>query len=676
MKVATRIGGLLVVAGTVVRADVPESPAERQEERVSIRVYSDALGNLSAVTFAGDWIPVTTEVRVPSRDWARVGLTRGANVRHAQRTGTEEAWTLHLELQPSETFLCLQRWAAISNGTVWDVEVTSETDLPTAGIYLFIRLPTNFFRRGNVMIQGVGTRSHRVDLPDSAPSNAWASVAEGHEVTIVPPGDRFRIRLHLSRPCPVRVQDERCWGDPAYGLLIALTTNTLGRSQSVSLRTIWMGSGRPECAPVLIRLRPDPLRGPWHGTGGNVVFDATSPVTDFCRETLTSVWVRTAMSLEAWEPVNDNASPTESNWSFFEAQDRSGSPLREELERAAALARAGRRHVISLWYLPSWMIEGGVTNRETFGQRIDPRHWPEVLESIGSYLVYARLRYGIAPELVSFNEPDVGVHVGFSPHDYARMVRDLGQRLQTLGLSTRVLLGDLASPTALGFLDPVLSDPEARRQIGAVAFHVWAPVGRDVYAAWKALSEHLEVPLLVTELGPHPDAWRTPWFLESPVYALEELRLWQEVLAGAYPAAIFVWQFTGNYSLARPTHAGITPFPRYGFVRHFCNLTPVSSHHVETESSHPTVLASAFMQPASVAHLPVWTVHIANLGAAREALLTGLPNYVRSFRVQVSTPDRSWQMRPPVVVHRGRCAVELPALSLTTLTTAVDAEGK
>jgi len=43
--------------------------------------------------------------------------------------------------------------------------------------------------------------------------------------------------------------------------------------------------------------------------------------------------------------------------------------------------------------------------------------YPEVVEIVASWLVTARDQYGVEPDFVSFNEPDVGAYVGVAPFE-------------------------------------------------------------------------------------------------------------------------------------------------------------------------------------------------------------------------------------------------------------------
>jgi len=80
------------------------------------------------------------------------------------------------------------------------------------------------------------------------------------------------------------------------------------------------------------------------------------------------------------------------------------------------------------------MYADSALSHEASGHRVAVDTWPVLVEGIASYLAYARRAYGVEPTLFSLNEPDIGMHVGLSPEEYADFVKQLGRRLAALGL--------------------------------------------------------------------------------------------------------------------------------------------------------------------------------------------------------------------------------------------------
>jgi O-glycosyl hydrolase len=318
--------------------------------------------------------------------------------------------------------------------------------------------------------------------------------------------------------------------------------------------------------------------------------------------------------------------------------------------------------VTSIWRLPEWLLaDRGVRSPEDQRRRIDPFLWDELLESIGSYLLYARDRYGVEPNLFSFNEPEIGVRILFSAEEHRDAIRSIGSYLERMGLKTRMMLGDVSNPRGTHtYTLPAIADAEAMRYVGAVSFHSWGGASEPQYEAWAELAERLGLLLLVAELGADAGAWRGGSY-DSYWYGMEELRTYQELLLHARPQGTMYWEFTADYSLVRTGSGGITPTGRFWLTKHFTDLTPPMSQAIGSASDHPKVLMTAFHRDGA------YTVHIANLSAARDAVLTGLPAHVAAWRAVVTTEEEGFMELAPITAESGGVRLSLPPRSLTTL---------
>jgi len=175
----------------------------------------------------------------------------------------------------------------------------------------------------------------------------------------------------------------------------------------------------------------------------------------------------------------------------------------------------------------------------------------------------------------------------------------------------------------------------------------------------------------VTELGVDAAAWQTHSF-NSFHYALQEVRMYQELLLSARPQGTMQWEFTNDYSIVNEEKlpdgtVKLTPTVRFWFVKHFCNLTPPQCDVLTTTSDQPKVLFTAFA--GRDGNLPVYTLHVANFGAQRQATITGLWDGIASWRAVRTSETGAFQELPPVVPKDGTVELELVPQSLLTLTT-------
>ncbi len=96
----------------------------------------------------------------------------------------------------------------------------------------------------------------------------------------------------------------------------------------------------------------------------------------------------------------------------------------------------GGELVASVWDVPDWMALNPEAKRALI---LDPKLYPEVVESMAAWLVRARDEYGVTVDYVSFNEATLGVNVRLAPDDVAAIVALAGPRFEELNLETRWL---------------------------------------------------------------------------------------------------------------------------------------------------------------------------------------------------------------------------------------------
>jgi hypothetical protein len=117
------------------------------------------------------------------------------------------------------------------------------------------------------------------------------------------------------------------------------------------------------------------------------------------------------------------------------------------------------------------------------------------------------------------------------------------------------------------------------------------------------------------------------------------------------------WEFTADYSLLDLQQQ---PTTRFWLTRHFTDLTPPNADALTTTSSQPKVMFTAFHAERG------YTLHIANLGAARQVLIEGAPD--GDWR-GVRTGQQEFFAESPVdPPSNGVLALLLPERCLVTLT--------
>ena len=293
-----------------------------------------------------------------------------------------------------------------------------------------------------------------------------------------------------------------------------------------------------------------------------------------------------------------------------------------------------------------------------------------IKQSIADYLVFLKEKYGVEAVMFTFNESDLGIDIRQTPREHAETIKTFGAYFASRGLATKLALGDTSDANPIDFIKPALHDPEAAKYIGAVDFHSWRGCTDDILAQWRDAARELNVPLIVAEGSTDAAAYRYPQIFFEQSFALYEINLYLRILAIAQPRSILQWQLTADYS----DLAGGGIFGDNGPLRptwRFWNLkqlasTPPRSFALPVACNGPNLTCAGFGDIAG----GIYTLHIVNNGATRQATLTGLPAGVKELRLWVTDSKRGMEEGARVPVADGKAEVKLDATSYTTLISA------
>ena len=633
---------------------------------------TDGRGAIEALFLQGEQVDIRTDLRIPTPGWQRIpGLGQAQDVQSRREDG-RRTWTGRIPVAEGQSCRYEETLEEVEGAVRLTVRVTAEAEVPTEGVYLWVDLPVPVFAAGECELAAAGQVVASAEMPRERAQPRHFASGEADRATMTDAGGAVSLEVALDRALAVTVQDNREWDSPTYSAFFQLAPGPLQAGQTVELQATLKLGGEPDRTPAHLTLGPGTVRYRLDGFGGNYCFGIESPVTQYTLDHLRPAWARTEMTLTEWEPENDNDSPEETDWAVLEAHDQPDSNLRREFQLAKEIQERGIPYVISIWRLPEWLYADPGRGPNDAGRRVDPEQWPELLECIGSYLLYAKRQYGVEPELFCFNEANIGVYVYFSAEEHREAIKRIGAHLRQLGLRTKMLLADATGPQGTHvYAEPAAADPEAMQYFGAVAFHSWGGGSAADYGAWGDLAERLGLPLLVTELGVDPAAWRENAY-DSFAYGMREVQMYQELLRHARPQGTMQWEFTNDYGLVHEERGAdsqvtLVPTVRYHLVRHFCNLTPRSASALGVECDYPGVLFTAFAGDAGGRQ--ALTLHLANLAAGRRATITGLPREVRSLRAIRTSETESFAELEAVSVRDGSVEIELAPRSLLTLTT-------
>ncbi|UCD29447.1 MAG: hypothetical protein JSV03_02895 [Planctomycetota bacterium] len=195
--------------------------------------------------------------------------------------------------------------------------------------------------------------------------------------------------------------------------------------------------------------------------------------------------LRMWMSPAGIELTNDNDDPAVMNWDAFTWEGYSKNPLFEKsnLNRRNGLKEWGdvltvavplglKNWIVTPGNMPEWLLQ-------KFNNPNDPDRFEEYAEWAAAGLLYLKKTFGLeAPYWSMFNEPDVR---GWkSPELWLSWIKATGRRFRKEGLKTMIMAPDYMNVyQAIPLTEAILKDDEARRYIGAVAYHHYRSSGDD-----------------------------------------------------------------------------------------------------------------------------------------------------------------------------------------------------
>lgn len=471
-----------------------------------------------------------------------------------------------------------------------------------------------------------------------------------HETTdravFTDPQGNWKLALVLDSPRTISIEDvwQKGWlaDQRVFRVRVQAHAGSLPWGEALKFGIELQLTGKASAPPVRIAVDTSERQFPFDGFGANYCFRTQTPVADYMLDELHQAWARFEFKGMLWDREREHPGPA----------------LQRDFELMQRVQKAGIPWVLSLWRLPErYYADPNMNPPGTFNRQIAAERWPDFLDLLGSYLLHLKAHYGAEPDFFSFNEPDLGVDIGFTAETHRDMIKRIGAHLKALGLKTKMLLGDTANPRdSHRYVLATAADADAMGYVGAVSFHSWGGGTPAQFRAWRDVGRWLDRPLIIGEAGTDPGSYRNRTF-DNYAYGLGEMQQYQELLRNAQPVSMLYWEFTEDYGLAFPDAAGkVVPTSRFWLMKHFTNLTPMKSEGVASTSDQPDVFVSAFVKDGAIA------VHILNAGPARPATVDGLP--AGGWKRITTTETADWEetrlagVIPPL---------QVPARSFTTL---------
>jgi len=395
-------------------------------------------------------------------------------------------------------------------------------------------------------------------------------------------------------------------------------------------------------------------------TGGNfinVFSGTTDPTEPVSRYNLTHLGVHVArvrMTLEEWEPVNDDADPNHINWESFQDTKFNNATflLMQELQ-----AR-GTEIVVTGWDLPDWIVSDPFKSTQRF---VPYENYPEVVEMVAAWLVHARDEYGVEPQYVSFNEPDVGAYITIAPFEAVMLIEQAGKRFDELGIKTKWLIADTANINgSVSYASSVLRNESIRPYLGVFANHSWDSSSSDEsYRAVREFAVENDLEIWCTEAGSDPFTWQTPEKFLTYSYAVELARIYSRVLKLTGANAILYWEMMGSdYWL----NDGTNPYPSFNVIRQLGEQIPPGAVIVETSDNTDVFYSVAAQAPG---HFALFLVNTGEqpLTVTVEGLPAGTYTHIQTTETESEKMLKAYETPDETV------SIQIPGMSVHILTT-------
>jgi O-glycosyl hydrolase len=341
------------------------------------------------------------------------------------------------------------------------------------------------------------------------------------------------------------------------------------------------------------------------------------------------------------EPVNDNADPLVADASKFDFSWKNGDG---QIDLMPGMALRGvKTYFTSTSALESWMTE---SNPAEYAEwlMVMLRHWRDR----GYELPYVSLK----------NEPGSAAAGGVWTAAYLRDVTKLlGARIKAEGMKTKIVLpDDVSAREALGRLQVVLADADARQYVGAVAYHAGTGGGE---LEVKQLADQYGIPVWVTGVSA-PD-----W--------MDLAMKMQALIANDGAAALdYTWGFFGDQETSQlirmvannGAYDHFTIQRQYYVLGQLARYVPPGAVRVAATSNDDTMLPLAFVDGSKLIIFVFYTGFPYERPVSID-LGEGAPCVKRLTSVRTSNSE-NWSEQPQLFIEVPRVQVIIPARTMIT----------
>lgn len=402
---------------------------------------------------------------------------------------------------------------------------------------------------------------------------------------------------------------------------------------------------------VNVRLHADKPLQLMEGLGGNFCqpryssTEAMDAVGQYCLDNLDVKNGRVGIPLNYWNPSKGVYQPK--------------GQAEASMKAMAILKKKGMPVTASVWEPGRWMIGG---NTEESGRPIPAENYTDCITALIEYIKYAKKHHDVEPNFISFNEPDIGINVKFSPQQMIAFVKQFGHAAEQHGIKTKFLVADSANGNNLYDLaQPMLEDASIAKYLGPIAFHCWDALSASVesYDKIKQLGIKYKKPVWCMEAGYDAQLWQQedPWADWQNAIRLAQAYERTVRLTGA--TVMDYWTYQDNYTLVNPKT--LAPHASFKVMQGMDKVLGIGQRVVTTTSSSEGLVAMGSTSPNSTRAMLVAA------GGKAKANVAGLTKG-KMFQVRILSrqPAGGWLVSSTTRTanESGEISVDLPSRTI------------
>lgn len=419
------------------------------------------------------------------------------------------------------------------------------------------------------------------------------------------------------------------------------------------------------------------------GFGAKKVWWESGPYHDaeYLSQTINNLGVTFFRTQIYWdgELTNDNNDPNTINVNGFNFGPSSNNG--KQFPFLKDLSDRGAKLIATVWTPPTWMklfdnperipdecyncvtCAPGSDGRKMCGGRLNPEHYDEFAEYLVVYVKTLKEKTGIDLYAISIqNEPFFANPFESNvvmPDEYADILRVVGQRFKTEGLSTKFFGPEHMAEWSWGwqakYVQEILGDPETKPLLDIYAVHSYVDgVAADYGSAegWTQLHQNITV------------AHDKPlWMTETSDFQLKDFDLVMSMAKSLYLALKFgrisgwvYWSMTD----AVINNNQLTPLG-YAFKNYYKYIRP-GSIMIKAESNDPSVLTVSFIHPGN-SDLTIIVINQGN--EIKNVSFTSPPEYNDFTLYRTSENENCVE----IGIIENTTNITLPPASISTITT-------